>query len=226
VTRPARKRPAAVLAVALVPVVGALLAGCASQNTDVARGRQLFIQNCGTCHTLAQAATAGVQGPNLDAAFAEARASGMDHDTIAGVVKAQIEDPRPSTPDPSVSMPRDLVTGQDAQDVAAYVGDVAGVPGIQPPKAPGGPGGQVFADNGCAGCHTLKAANASGTLGPNLDEAIPKLSAAEIKQSIVDPGAKITPGYPNAMPATFGQTISPQDLTLLIKFLMTSAGGK
>ena len=32
-------------------------------------------------------------------------------------------------------------------------------------------GKRVFADAGCAGCHTLRAANASGTKGPNLDTA-------------------------------------------------------
>jgi cytochrome c553 len=34
-------------------------------------------------------------------------------------------------------------------------------------------GKQVFADAGCAGCHTLRAANATGTKGPNLDTVGP-----------------------------------------------------
>jgi mono/diheme cytochrome c family protein len=34
-------------------------------------------------------------------------------------------------------------------------------------------GKQVFASAGCAGCHTLKAAGASGTVGPNLDTLKP-----------------------------------------------------
>src|SRR3954469_5878454 len=34
-------------------------------------------------------------------------------------------------------------------------------------------GKQVFAKAGCGGCHTLDAAGASGTVGPNLDEAKP-----------------------------------------------------
>jgi cytochrome c6 len=37
-------------------------------------------------------------------------------------------------------------------------------------------GKQVFATAGCVGCHTLKAANATGTVGPNLDEAKPPLA--------------------------------------------------
>ena len=34
-------------------------------------------------------------------------------------------------------------------------------------------GKQIFMEQGCTNCHTLKAANATGTVGPNLDEAKP-----------------------------------------------------
>jgi mono/diheme cytochrome c family protein len=37
-------------------------------------------------------------------------------------------------------------------------------------------GKQVFETAGCKGCHTLKAAGATGTVGPNLDDAKPELS--------------------------------------------------
>jgi mono/diheme cytochrome c family protein len=37
-------------------------------------------------------------------------------------------------------------------------------------------GKQVFETAGCKGCHTLKDAGASGTVGPNLDQAKPALS--------------------------------------------------
>ena len=120
-----------------------------------------------------RAVTGALQGPDLDAAFAEARASGMDSDTIAGVVKAQVENPRPSTDNPSVSMPANLVTGEDLDDVASYVASVAGAPGIEGPQLPDDPGAPVFANNQCSGCHTLGAADASGTTGPDLDEVIP-----------------------------------------------------
>jgi mono/diheme cytochrome c family protein len=39
-------------------------------------------------------------------------------------------------------------------------------------------GKQVFASAGCSGCHTLGAANSSGTVGPNLDDAKPTLDEA------------------------------------------------
>ena len=200
------------------------VSGCGTaENGSFDRGRQLFVAKCGTCHTLKQAATTGTQGPDLDAAFAQARASGMDPDTVAGVVRAQVDNPRPTTADPNVSMPPHLVTGDDLSDVANYVAHVAGVPGIQPPTFAGGPGGQVFGQNGCGSCHTLKAAGTTGTVGPDLDKVLPGMSAAQVKQSIVDPNAKITPGFPpNTMPQTFGQTINPKDLKTLINFLLSS----
>jgi mono/diheme cytochrome c family protein len=203
------------------------VAGCGTSDADPARGRSLFIQKCGSCHLLAQAATTGTQGPDLDAAFAAARTAGEDSDTIEGVVKAQVEFPRPSTNNPTISMPADLVEGQDLDDVAAYVASVAGVPGAAPPKVAGDPAAQVFANNGCGGCHVLAAANAGGTVGPDLDKVLPGQSAAQITESIVDPNAKITPGYPaNLMPDNFEQLIPSDQLKQLVAYLISSTSGK
>ena len=211
---------------AIAATIALVAAGCGTANSDPAKGRALFIQKCGSCHTLAQAATTGTQGPDLDDAFAAARAAGEDSDTVEGVVKAQVEFPRPSTNNPTVSMPAKLLEGQELDDVAAYVGSVAGT-GQGPPKVPGGPGAQIFANNGCAGCHTLAAANAGGTVGPDLDKALAGQSAAMITQSIVDPNAKITPGYPSSvMPQNFEQVIPADQLKQLVDYLVTSTGGK
>ena len=94
------------------------------------------------------------------------------------------------------SMPAHIVEGTDLDDVAAYVGKYAGVPGAAPPEVEGGAGAQVFANNGCGGCHTLAAANSGGVTGPDLDEVLPGQKEAEIEESIVDPEAKIAQGYP------------------------------
>jgi mono/diheme cytochrome c family protein len=123
-------------------------------------------------------------------------------------------------------MPPDLVTGQDLDDVAAYVGEWAGVPGAEPPKVPGGPGAQVFANNGCGTCHTLAAAGSGGTTGPDLDKVLPGQTEAMIHESIVDPNAKIAKGYPSGvMPQNFEQLLTPKELEDLVKYLSESTGG-
>lgn len=213
---------------ALVALLALVVAasGCGTTDADPQRGRTLFIQKCGTCHALAQAGTSAQTGPNLDHAFAAARAVGNDSDTIEGVVKAQVEYPRENNGNPAVSMPADLVTGQDLDDVAAYVGEWAGVPGAAPPKVAGGPGAQVFANKGCGGCHTMEAANAGGTVGPNLEEVLTGESQSAVEKMITDPNAEIAKGYPpNVMPQTYEQELSPKELEDLVKFLLENAGG-
>ncbi|HTR74688.1 MAG TPA: cytochrome c [Solirubrobacterales bacterium] len=214
----------------LVPIAALLVAivvisGCGTTNPDIARGRVLFTKDCGVCHTLAQAGTTATIGPDLDDAFAAAREAGMDGATIEGVVKAQVDNPRPSIGNPASAMPAHVAEGTDLDDIAAYLGKYAGVPGAKPPEVEGGPGAQVFASQGCGSCHTLAAANSGGTTGPDLDEALPGQSAAEIEESIVDPEAKIEPGYPKGvMPQEFGEKLSEEELEQLIEFLMESAG--
>ena len=225
--KPLRAKPVLALLGACAAV--AIGAGCdAQENADADNGRALFVEKCGTCHALDEAATTVDVGPDLDAAFADARYSGMDNDTIEGVVQSQISDPREADPaNVDVYMPANLVTGQDAEDVAHYVAQVAGVPGIEPPQAPGGPGGQVFANNGCGSCHTLAAAQSSGTAGPDLDETVPGQSASWIEKAIVDPEAQIAQGFPaGLMPQNYEEQIAPDDLEALVDFLLENAGKK
>jgi mono/diheme cytochrome c family protein len=214
------------LVLAALVAVALPASGCGTTTSDPVRGRILFRENCGTCHTLAQAGTTAQVGPNLDDAFAAARAAGEGGDTVEGVVKAQVGYPRPSNQDPAVSMPADIVTGQDLDDVAAYVGLYAGVPGAAPPKVPGGPGAQVFANNGCGTCHTLAAAKSGGVTGPNLDQVLPGQSEAMVHESIVDPNKEIAKGYPpNVMPANFEQSLQPKEIEDLVKYLLESTSG-
>ena len=217
----------ALLALAATAAVAVAATGCGTSDADPERGRALFIQKCGTCHEMAQAGTTAQIGPNLDDAFAAARASGQNDATIEGITETQIGYPRPSTGNPANSMPADIVTGQDARDVAAYVGMYAGVPGAAPPKVPGGPGAQVFAANGCGGCHTLAKAGSGGVAGPNLDEVLPGQSAAMVEESIVDPNAEIAKGFSaNVMPANYGEALTPKEIEDLVEYLLQSTGGK
>lgn len=214
------------LVLAALAAVAVPATGCGTSTADPERGRVLFVQKCGVCHAMAQAGTTAQVGPDLDDAFAAARAAGEGGDTVEGVVKAQVEYPRPSNSNPAVSMPADIVSDQDLEDVAAYVGLYAGVPGAAPPMVPGGPGAQVFANSGCGGCHTLAAAKAGGEVGPDLDEVLPGQDPAKVEQDIVDPNAEIAKGYPpNVMPANFGQSLSKKEIEDLVEYLLESASG-
>ena len=204
-----------------------VVSGCdTSENADVDRGRALFQTKCGTCHTLAEAGTSATVGPNLDAAFASARSDGMDNDTIEGVVQDQIANPRKiEQGEPNydqVFMPPELVTGQDAEDVATYIASVAGVPGAAPPELPPD---QLFTER-CGSCHVLSAANTAGNTGPNLDEVLSGKDAEYIRTQIVDPSSAITQGYPDGvMPQDFEQSLTPDDLNGLVDYIVESLGG-
>jgi plastocyanin len=113
---------------------GGLLAvagGCSltEQEADLVAGKEMFIEKCGACHTLARADTRGTSGPNLDEAFQHALASGMDRSGIEGAVHEQILHPAKLAKDNKVYMPPKLVEGKDAVNVAAYVAEVAAKPG-------------------------------------------------------------------------------------------------
>jgi mono/diheme cytochrome c family protein len=230
-------------------LIGAALAlgGCGGtvgfddSSGDKIRGRELFVQHCGSCHTLADADTTGEIGPNLDYAFFQYRVdtSGADPDDadfqaqlakpgvesgVRQVVRDQIAYPIETPASGAPGMPADIVTGSDADDVAAYVASVAGLGGEdgQPPQPGGGDGGSggsadgksIFASAGCAGCHTLAAAGASGTVGPNLDEAKPTLELA------VD---RVTNGQ-GGMPSFEGQ-LTEEQIEAVAQYVVDNAGG-
>jgi mono/diheme cytochrome c family protein len=87
-----------------------------------------------------------------------------------------------------------------------------------PQTTPGGgdaaAGKAVFASAGCSGCHTLKAAGASGKVGPNLDQLHPTFKAVHDQ---VEHGG-------GAMPAFHGQ-LSEQQIANVAAFVSSSATG-
>ena len=120
-----------VIGTALTGTAIAVAGGCgATENEpDLIAGKEQFVAKCGSCHVLARAGTRGTQGPNLDEAFHQAIADGMERSGVEGAVEAQIDSPaRVSQRDP-IYMPADLVTGRDLQNVSAYVADAVAKPG-------------------------------------------------------------------------------------------------
>jgi len=74
-------------------------------------------------------------------------------------------------------------------------------------------GKAVFASAGCGGCHTLKAAGASGNVGPNLDQLHPSFDAVHDQ---VEHGG-------GGMPAFKGQ-LSEQQIENVAAFVASSSG--
>ncbi len=202
-----------------------------------AHGRELFAQNCATCHALRAANAVGQIGPNLDV-----------KQPPAALVLNAIQLGRAQG---NGNMPAGLLTGGDAKDVAAYIAAVAGrgegvqsqsgtasTPAAAPAPAPapatttpttstpststptattGTPsaasaGKAVFTQN-CASCHVLKAAGAAGQVGPNLDQVKP--DAATVTTQVNNGGG--------AMPAFKGQ-LSAAQIAAVAQYVSSVAG--
>jgi cbb3-type cytochrome c oxidase subunit III len=194
------------LALAVLVLSGA---GCGTGGKaaagDQQNGAKLFTSKCAGCHVMAAAGSHGTTGPNLDDAFAADRKQGFKQSTFQNVVLDQIRQPSPP-------MPKNLVTGQDAQDVAAFVAAKAGVPGAAATPPAGNDGKSIFSAN-CASCHTLKAAGASGTIGPNLDDLKPP---EPIVKHQVEVGGGVMPAFKG--------TLTPEQIDAVAKYVATSAG--
>jgi mono/diheme cytochrome c family protein len=234
-TRRSRPRSRTVReAVALGVLLVAVAAGCGetvgySEGGDRIAGRELFIEGCGSCHTLADAGTTAQIGPNLDYAFLQSRKDGLGESTIQQVVRGQIAYPVTDPPvEGAAGMPADIFTGQDADDVAAYVASVAGLDVDEDgkPDAPagGGSGGggtdqgetdgnAIFASQGCGSCHALADANATGAVGPSLDETQPS------QELVVD---RVTNGL-GGMPA-FADKLSTEQIDAVAEYVASAAG--
>jgi cbb3-type cytochrome c oxidase subunit III len=178
--------------------------GIATGAGDQENGKKLFLGKggCAGCHTLAAAGSTSTIGPNLDDAFAEARSEGYKESAILNIVHDQIRFPGQyptAQSNPAflqANMPANLVTGQDAEDVAAFVAANAGVQGFTESQAISGTNGKSIFEKKCASCHTLKDAGATGTVGPNLDQLMPPFP---IVQKQVTNGGQVMPAFKNVL---------------------------
>ncbi len=79
----------------------------------------------------------------------------------------------------------------------------------------------------CGGCHTMKTAGTTATVGPNLDKELGPDPASATRESIVDPNKEIIPGYQaNVMPVNYGTALTPTQLDALVNYVYHSTNTK
>jgi mono/diheme cytochrome c family protein len=110
--------------------------------------------------------------------------------------------------------------GDDGDDEAG--GGVTTAPAATAPAETGGgetaegdaDGAEVFASAGCGNCHTLEAAGATGSVGPNLDELQP--GEDEAAEQVRNGGG--------GMPAFEGQ-LSDAEIDAVAQYVASSTAG-
>lgn len=224
-----RLLPGALLAGLILVVASGCGTGGPAKGGNATSGKKLFLAagRCAGCHTLADASAKGQVGPNLDDAFMRPKEEGFKESSIQNVVLDQIRFPTTGS-----GMPANLVKGQDAEDVAAYVAkcaaskDKTACPGT---AATGAGGKGLYASLGCQSCHSLDGSKSSGPTFKGLFGSKITLTNGQtvttdeqyLLESILDPDKQIVAGYqPGVMSAvvTKGQ-VSKVDAKALVDFI-------
>ena len=88
-------------------------------------------------------------------------------------------------------------------------------------------GKQIYRQKSCATCHRI--GDDGGTIGPPLTHIgtvaatrKPGMSAEDyIRESILDPGAYVVPGYPDTMSRGLYRGLSQEDFDDLVRYLLS-----
>jgi mono/diheme cytochrome c family protein len=219
---------------------GISVPGSASPN--VHRGAQLFSQRCAGCHTFDVAGTQGgasqvhdrerTDGPNFNvrketrdsvlyairnggfsgAIMPENIVVGPDANDVAAFVSqfAGREQKPTVSPPPQPLQAQTSTNGSTGTTSTPEAGTTSTAQGGAQQAA--AQGKQVFTKN-CAGCHTLKDANATGQVGPNLDQLKP--DAARVERQVTNGGAQ--------MPA-FKGILSQPEVKAVAQYVSSVAG--
>ena len=79
---------------------------------------------------------------------------------------------------------------------------------------------EAIAKFGCAACHAVL--QSQSPVGPSLKDVGSRLSLEQIRTSIVDPKAEISPGFPPIMPEFPNMALA--ELNLMVQFLAQQDG--
>jgi len=160
----------------LAAALGAVLA--MGQGRDASRGEALYGARCAGCHGRDGR---GGEAPNLH----KSRLVVLSPPArLFDVVRNGI---------PGTGMPPLAGPDADAWDIVAFVHSVA-KPGMgKPVEGDVEAGRGLFRSLGCARCHIVE--GKGGVLGPDLSSIALQSSTAEIRESVLEPAAKVRPGY-------------------------------
>ncbi len=95
-----------------------------SVDTELERGKDLFVTNCGSCHTLAAAGTEGVVGPNLDDILVPTGSN--DPAQFEQLYTRVLQAVTCGVPPGGGRMPEGILIDREAQEVSVFVAAYAG----------------------------------------------------------------------------------------------------
>ncbi len=145
---------------------------------DVARGKQLYENQCSVCH--GQTGTGG-KGPRLAQPVLH---RAPDDDSLADVIKNGVA---------NTEMPAAWqMTDREIWQVAGYVRSMGRTPVVALPGNPAR-GSALYQKNGCAGCHIVKGSGSA--LGPELTDIGTRRSADYLREALIKPGASVPEGF-------------------------------
>jgi len=157
-----------------------LISAAAAAGQDagaVAAGAKIFRSHCGECHGVHGE---GGRGPTL--------ASGVFyHGSTDADLMRNISDGITGT-----AMPGVFFSPVQVRQIIAYVRSLQ-QSGAQRPVGDAAHGEKLFRQSGCIGCHLVR--GEGGWKGPDLSVIGSQRSVDHLRQSIVDPGAKVALDY-------------------------------
>lgn len=149
------------------------------QPEAIAAGRKLFVEGCSGCHG---PNGEGGRGPNL-AKGDQVRGATDKH------LYSAIRNGLPGTDMPPSRLPDEkiwqLVTFVRSLSAPAFESILPGKPEAGEPV--------FFGKAGCVNCHTIR--GRGGALGPDLSNIGRTRSLTQLRESLLDPGARITEGF-------------------------------
>lgn len=124
-----------VLVAACVAVAAAFATACGSSSLEISKtdpdhkGAQIFVERCGACHTLGVAGTQGSSTKVTDKENVDGPSFDDRKETVDDVLYA-IQNGGFS----GAIMPENIVTGQEAREVAQFLAKYAGPGAPKPPQ--------------------------------------------------------------------------------------------